>query len=290
MKRSTYTLLILLLCIAVLAPVAAQPTAPTLPPSDEETLKQAAQAASDALDQGKNAESVVSNADNAVNTTNNLLGIVVGALAIGGILLVLIAILGFRALFNTLREMRGDLEKTRGELDEMLTGVRNNAKDVRQQSDRAVQSLAYMQLGEQQLDRGNHQGALQLYEQAYQLDPNNQATSYFLGELYVENNQIDKGIEYLQKAVTSAYAPAEAAIGRALVMQASQTKNIDEQDILYAQAEKRFLKALQIDPTALDMHSKPVQSALADLYQLQGRLDKAQQHRETARKITPKGA
>jgi tetratricopeptide (TPR) repeat protein len=288
MRRSIYTLFILLLCMVIVAPAAAQPTAP--PPSDEETMKQAAQVASDALDQGKNAESVVSNADNAVNTTNNLLGIVVGALGIGGILLVLIAILGFRALFNTLREMRGDLEKTRGELDEMLTGVRNNAKAVREQSDRAVQALAYMQLGEQQLDRGNHHGALQLYEQAYQLDPNNQATSYFLGELYVEENQIDKGMQFLEQALTSAYAPAEAAIGRALVMKAAQTKDIDEQDILYAQAEKRFLKALQIDPTGLDMHSKPVQSALADLYQLQGRVDKAQQHRETARKITPKNA
>jgi tetratricopeptide (TPR) repeat protein len=290
MKRLTGILLILLWSMMMLRPTTAQPATPPTQGNDEAILKQAAQVASDALEQGKNAVSVVSNADNAVNTTNNLLGIVVGALAIGGILLVLIGILGFRALFSTLREMRGDLERTRGELDEMLTGVRNNATDVRQQADRAVQSLAYMQLGEQQLDRGNHQGALQLYEQAYQLDPNNQATSYFLGELYVENNQIDKGIEYLQKALTSAYAPAEAAIGRALVMQASRTKNIDEQDILYAQAEKRFLKALQIDPTALDMHSKPVQSALADLYQLQGRLDKAQQHRETARKITPKNA
>src|SRR6478672_5188007 len=102
-----------------------------------------------------------------------------------------------------------------------------------------------MQLGEQQLDRGNHKGALQLYEQAHQLDPDNQATSYFLGELYVEENQIEKGIQFLQQALTSAYAPAEAAIGRALVMKAAQTKDIDEQDILYAQAEKRFLKALQ---------------------------------------------
>ena len=290
MKRSSCLLFILILCAVMLVPVAAQPPTPASQTSDEETLKQAAQVAADALDQGKNAQSVVSNADNAVNTTNNLLGIVVGALAIGGILLVLIGILGFRALFSTLREMRGDLEKTRRELDEMLTGVRDNAKSVRVQADQAVQALAYMQLGEQQLDRGNHKGALQLYEQAHQLDPTNQATSYFLGELYVENQQIEKGIAYLEQALTSAYAPAEAAIGRALVMQAAQTKDSDEQDILYARAEKRFLKALQIDPTALDMHSKPVQSALADLYQLQGRLDKAQQHRETARKITPKSA
>jgi len=290
MKRLVTTFLFLVISMVMLYPAAAQQPAPTPPAQDEEILKQAGQTAAEALEQGKNAQSVVSNADNAVNTTNNLLQIVVGALAIGGILLVLIGILGFRALFSTLREMRGDLEKTRRELDEMLTGVRDNAKDVREQSDRAVQALAYMQLGEQQLDRGNHKGALQLYEQAHQLDSANQATSYFLGELYVENNQIEKGIEYLQKALTSAYAPAEAAIGRALVMQAAQTKDTYAQDILYAQAERRFLKALQIDPTALDMHSKPVQSALADLYQMQGRLDKAQEHRETARKITPKNA
>src|SRR5260221_595773 len=132
MRRSTYSLFILLLCMVMLAPVAAQPPAPTPSAQDAETLKQAAQVASDAL------------------------------------------------------------------------------------------------------DRGNHHGALQLYEQAHQLDPNNQATSYFLGELYVEENQIEKGVQFLEQALTSAYAPAEAAIGRALVMKAAQTKDIDEQDILYA--------------------------------------------------------
>jgi len=290
MKQHIHILFILFLLVPFFYPVAAQDPTPTSSENDQAILKQAHEVAVEARSLGNNAVSAVTNADNAVNTTNLLLQIVVGALAIGGILVVLIGILGFRALFNTLREMRTDLETTRRELDAMLTGVKTNASQVREQSARAVEALAYMQLGEQQLDRGNHQGALQLYEQAYQRDPENQATCYFLGELYIENNQLDKGVVYLEKALKSAYAPAEAAIGRALVLRAGQTNVTYEQDILYAQAEKRFLRALQIDPTALDMRGKPVQSALADLYQLQGRLNKAQEHRETARKITPKNA
>src|SRR5215813_11470488 len=91
------------------------------------------------------------------------------------------------------------------------------ANDARAQSDHetllAIRALSLLQLGEQQLEAKNSQSALRTYQEAYALDPDNPATNYFLGYLYTENRQIEKGIEHLKRALTQneQYPPAEAA-------------------------------------------------------------------------------
>jgi hypothetical protein len=276
-------LLLLMLLLLTFVPARAQEA------TDADTLTQAAEAAQDAANQGAGALSVVNNAANAVNTTNLLLSLMVGALAVAGVMVGLLAILGAQAIYRTLREMQADVGRARGEIGDMLRGLRENADHMRAQSNRAVQALSLMQLGEQQLERGNLNGALQLYLGAYELDPDNHATNYFLGELYLQSGEIEQGIVHLQAALSADYthAAAEAALGRALFLQASRAATVDEQDLLYVQAEERFLRALEIDPTALDISGCPIQAALADLYIQQGRLEKARQHVEEARRITP---
>src|SRR5260221_6287774 len=72
------------------------------------------------------------------------------------------------------------------------------ANDARAESDHktllAIRALSLLQLGEQQLKARNIQSALRTYQEAYALDPNNPATNYFLGYLYAENRQIEKGM------------------------------------------------------------------------------------------------
>jgi tetratricopeptide (TPR) repeat protein len=281
MCRMRWILLALILLAAL--PARAQEA------TDADTLQQAADAARDAANQGEGALNVVNNAANAVDTTNLLLSLMVGALAVAGIMVGLLAVLGAQAIYKTLRDMQADVGRARGEIGDMLLGLRENADQMRAQSNRAVQALSLMQLGEQQLERGNLNGALQLYLGAYELDPHNHATNYFLGELYLQSGQIDQGIAHLRSALAADYthAAAEAALGRALFLQAGRAATIDEQDLLYVQAEERFLRALEIDSTALDISGRPIQAALADLYIQQGRMEKARQHVEEARRIAP---
>ena len=258
-------------------------------PSADDVLKeaQAAKANADAANQQANA--VVNNANNAVNTVNLLLNFIQAASLFGGVLASVFAILGARIGSRTLNDYRQELKQAQADLETMHSGLNHETEQVRLQADRAIRALALMQLGEQQLTRHNDRGALQMYEQAHKLDPDNGAVSYFLGELYVKTRQLDKGIEYLQRSLASDadYAPAEAALGLALRMQADRTQDPTERSITYAKSEERLLRALKIDPTALDINGEPVQAGLGALYKRQGRLDQAITAYEEAHQSAP---
>ncbi len=156
-------------------------------------------------------------------------------------------------------------------------------------ADRAILGLAMMQLGEQQIERRNIKSAIQCYQKAADLDPENGATHYFLGELYIQDKKLERAIDHLNRAIGSDfdYAPAEAALGLAYRLQGDQAADANQRNVLYKQAEESLLRALQVDPTALDIHGEPVQAGLGALYKRQGQVDQAIQHYEEARKITP---
>jgi tetratricopeptide (TPR) repeat protein len=158
-----------------------------------------------------------------------------------------------------------------------------------QGADRAIMGLVMMQLGEQQLERRNIKSAIQCYQKAFELDPENRATNYFLGELYIQDKQLQRGIDHLKKAIGPDfdYAPAEAALGLAYRLQGDQTTDLKQRALLYGQAEESLVQALQVDPTALDINGEPVQAGLGALYKRQGRVEQAIAHYEEARKITP---
>ncbi len=265
------------------------PVAASNVPSAAEILKLAEQARSDAAAASEKANNVVNNANNAVNTVNLLLNFVQAASLFGGILASVFAILGTRIGSRTLNDYREELKKAQQELEQMHSGLNHETEQVRTQADRAIRALALMQLGEQQLEQRNIRGALQMYQRAAALDPDNGAVNYFLGELYIQDKQLAKGIDHLQRSLASDadYAPAEAALGLALRLQGDQASDPAERDILYAKAEERLLKALQIDSTALDIHGEPVQAAMGALYKRQGRLDQAIVHYEEARQLMP---
>ncbi len=83
------------------------------------------------------------------------------------------------------------------------------------------------------------------------------------------------------------YAPAEAALGLAYRLQGDQATDPRQRELLYSQAKTSLLQALQIDPTALDIHGEPVQAGLGALYKREGQVAQAIQYYEEARKITP---
>jgi tetratricopeptide (TPR) repeat protein len=294
MKRTALPLFLLIGSLLLAAPARAQQAAPeataapdALTPQQVLALAQKAQA--DAANANNNAINVVNTANNAVNTVNLLLNLVQAASLFGTVLAGAFALLGARIGRRTLADYRAELDKAYAELQERRTGLDAETEKVRIQADKAIRALALMQLGEQQWERRNIKGALQMYRQAYELDPDNRATNYFLGELYIQEKQLDKSVEHLERSLVSGYeyAPAEAALGFALRRQGEQTQEPARRDQLFAQAEERFLKALRLDPGALDINGESVQAALGALYKRQGRDDKAIYRYEQARRITP---
>jgi len=301
MKRLFILGIVILITIGTF-PATAQDNTPT-PPSEataavsssasgmtpQEILDAANAANAAASAANDRANNVVNNANNAVNTVNLILNFVQAASLFGGVLASIFAILGTRSGQRTLAEYREELKKAESELKELRSGLNVETEQVRIQADKSIRALALMQLGEQQLERHNILGSLQMYKQAYDLDESNRATNYFLGELYIQNKQLNQGVEHLQKALAGDYefAPAEAALGYALRLQADEAQNPIKKDELYADAEERFVKALRLDSSALDINGESVHAGLAALYKRQGRIDKAIERYEEARKVTP---
>jgi tetratricopeptide (TPR) repeat protein len=181
------------------------------------------------------------------------------------------------------------LNKARAELDEMRARLEAETAEVRGQGNRAIRALSLMQLGEQQLESRNIKAALRVYREAYDLDPENRAINYFLGELYIQDRDIEKGIHHLELALSGGedYAPAEAALAYALRLQGDRAKDPNERNLRYSEAENRFLKALKSDPAVRDINGESVYGVLGGLYKRQNRIADAIRCYEEAARITP---
>ncbi|MEO8609443.1 MAG: tetratricopeptide repeat protein [Chloroflexota bacterium] len=174
--------------------------------------------------------------------------------------------------------------------------VQAAANDARAQSDHdtllAIRALSLLQLGEQQLEARNIQSALRTYQEAYALDPENPATNYFLGYLYTENRQIDKGIEHLKHALiqNEQYPPAEASLAYALRLQADKMTDPAEKQQRYAESEQMFLRALSQDPAVRDINGESFQAVLGGLYKRLNRMDEAIEAYKAAELVTPQNS
>lgn len=231
-------------------------------------------------------------ADQAVNVVGSMLNFLEVAGVIGGGLLALAATAFTLAGVRTISEYRSELTKARTELDEMRAQLQRETEEVRGQGDRAIRALALMQLGEQQLEAKNARSALKIYQEAYELDPTNRAINYFLGELYVQEKNLESGIEHLQHALEGDvdYPPAEAALAYALRLRGEQAKDVNERNRQYAEAEALFLKALRSDPAVRDINGESVYGVLGGMYKRQGRIDDAIRCYEAAERVTPQNS
>jgi tetratricopeptide (TPR) repeat protein len=277
-------LLMLLTIILGSAPAAAQdpigtpspmPTATPNRPDPEAILLQAQRAAA--------------SADQASNIVNTMLQFIQVVGIVGGALAAIGATAFASAGFRTLSEYRSELSKARAELDTMRIQLQTETQQIRSQGDRAIRALTLLQLGEQQLEAKNTKAALRTYLEAFNLDPENRATNYFLGELYVQEKELAKGIEHLERALASgsSYPPAEAALAFALRLQGDRATKSNEKNRLYAESEARFLKALDADPAVIDISGESVHAVLGGLYKKWNRIPDAISAYEAAEKVTP---
>lgn len=297
--------------LASLHQVAAQsPITPTATISPEQILEQAR-----AINQ------TASDASNAADRAMNAVNLILGFIQVGGLALtIMTAVAAFFGLVSTAQYR----QKMETEIQTLSAQMNEEKRKLAEEKDRAIRELvqaqeglaiqrtelsleiaqlheqfqnsnramALMQLGEQQLEFRNIKGALQLYQQAYDLDNGNPAINFFLGELYLHERQIETGRYHLDhaKAEGKAYAPVEAAYGYALRLQGDQEKDDALRDMYYAQAEAQFQKALLIDENVLNLLRESVHGWLGGLYKRQGRYDKAIVCYEKAHGVTPQSS
>jgi tetratricopeptide (TPR) repeat protein len=295
-----------LIALGVAAPARAQgtPPAPTLtllaPPPTIDPM--------DILEAAKSAQE---SASNAVDLLNFMLAFIQVAAIISGGLIALVGVALSATGFRTIRDYRQQLTSSREELDkirqqleeqttragQVLEGfearINVGLEEVKSQGDKAIRALSLLQLGEQQMEQRNMKAALQTMLEAYQLDPSNRATNYFLGELYIQQRDMAKGIEHLQKTRNERgdYYPAgEAALAYALRVQGDKEQDPNQKNRLYAQAENHFITALSKDANMRDINGESFHGALGGLYRRQGRLADAVRCYLQAEKVTPHSA
>ena len=281
------------------------PIAPTQSSSD--VLEQAQKALKQAQDLTDAANNAVTSADNAVNVVNSFLGFIQVAGVLGGVLATVAALVTGSAAVRTILDYRNQLTSAREELEVLKAELKDETEKAQnalatietrvsaemahigEKMGKTTRALALLEMGEAQFESKNPQAALRTYTEAYELDPENRATNYFLGEIYIMDRDLDKAIAHLQKALAGAenFAPAEAALGYALRLKGERQIDVNERNRYYAQAEQQLLKALSIDPTVRDVNGESFQGVVGGLYQRQGRLEDAIRCYLEAEKVTP---
>jgi tetratricopeptide (TPR) repeat protein len=253
-------------------------------------------------------------ADQSASRAMDTVSFVLNFLQVAGLVATLLIGAGAFVGIRTINEYRAEISGARDNLNTMLASFEKRIDDglaeIRRQSDsitdferridagvtdtrsrgdRAIRALTLVQLGEQQMEERNWTATLRTFEEAYVLDPENRATNYFLGELYIMQRNLVKGEERLRQAQASGdiYPPAEAALAYVLRLKGNQQTDINERNRYYAQAERRFLEALKIDPRVRNIQGESVYGMLGSLYRGQGRIQDALRCFEEAERVTP---
>ncbi|MCS6871645.1 MAG: tetratricopeptide repeat protein [Anaerolineae bacterium] len=230
----------------------------------------------------RRAEEVAQSAQNALETVSRMLSFLEVAGAIAGIVLALATTVGAGAFVYISRRIQRtlkDAEQLRESSEQML-------RTIEQRGERATRAATLLQIGVQQMMAHNMNAALQTFEEAHTLDPDNRAVNYYLGELYSQNNDPERAIPLLRTSADE-FPQAEAALGYALRLQASRQNDPNLRNQLYAQAEQHFLRALERDKQARDINGASFWATLGGLYRRQGRLDDAIRAYEEASRVTP---
>jgi tetratricopeptide (TPR) repeat protein len=298
-KRTTLIARLSILAVIVmgvmflaLAPrVAAQagtpPATPTASPtnSSDDILAQARAADADAL-------KASADASNAIGVVNAMLAFVqVAAIVLGAV----VTITGFSltaAAIRLIQNYRNQLDGATQKMEDMQARLRTQEEQIRGKAESAVRALTLLQLGEHQLSDRNMNAALRTYKEAYDLDPDNRATNYFLGYIYSQQKNVEDGIRHLELALRDdyVYPPAEAALGYALRLKAEKEPDEMRQKRGYAEAEQLFLKALQDDHQVRDITGESIWAVLGGLYKKQGRTAEAIEAYLAAVKVTPENS
>lgn len=324
-NRPLLIALVLLLIVVAplmlsLTPAWAQATRP--PPT---TVPQAVASPAPNATETNSVDEVLARADAAISAasrTTDQASMVLGFIQAISILIGAIAALGGAFLgasaFRTLRDYDTQLKdlrtvlaneateseairarlqaQTTTEIDEMkkiaaqqVVVAQDDVKRIKEESRRINKALTLLQLGEGLFESGNITAAIRIYDEAHQLDPNNRATNYQLGELYILERNLPKAVHHLELVLKEDkdFAPAIAALGYAWRLEGDKMTDLGDKNKLWSKAEQKLIEAIQLDPNVRDGNKQSAYGMLAALYKRQERYKDAIVYYEKAEALTP---
>jgi tetratricopeptide (TPR) repeat protein len=249
------------------------------------------------------AEAAQEGSIDAVDLALGMFGLFEGVTGVVGIVLpVLVVVAGFLGLRRLetagaeLREARERFEREvkerEAELDRLRDELLANAQKLRDDGARASLALSLMPVAERQYRAQDYKGALDAYQRALELDPNNPIIHYRLGYVYTQSGELEKAEEHLTRSLEldAEFVPAMAARGYVFRRLGDQMTPGIERDMVYNQAESNFLTALNASPRLIDEDNESWWGSLGGLYRRRGQVDQAIYAYERCAEVTPQSS
>jgi tetratricopeptide (TPR) repeat protein len=227
------------------------------------------------------------------------------------VLAVVGGIIGFRGLgaaqaeLETARErVESDLAQARERFDtemqqrrEELEGIRQQleqgANEQRERAAKANLAMSFLPLGERQYRSQDFSGAIDTYNRALELDPDNLITHYRLGYVYTQSGNLDKAEEHLTRAlkIENQFAPALAALGYVYRRKGEKMpQGSDERNAMLNKGEGLLIEGLRLSPKLVDDDGESWWGSLGGLYRRRGQIDDAINAYERASQVTPQSS
>ena len=171
----------------------------------------------------------------------------------------------FNNVVNQINAMKADIDLHMNNLNTFSTEIEGK---INQQINRINDAQSLTQLAQLQISLGNIDAALKALTQACELDPENRINHYFLGDAYIRQGAITKGIEHLEQARSEPFSllPADASYAYALRRLGDQEDDDKKREYYYADSLRIFLKLHDLAPNLLDASGESVFGAVAGIY------------------------
>ncbi len=266
----------------------------------------------------------IEEAQQAVDLAFNLLGIFEAlslAITVGGVVLTAFGLTRLITARTELEETRKlveqEFEEARARFDSaisesereiatMRTELEASAQHDRQRTEDALLANALIPLGERQYRTSDYKGALNTYNRALELDPENPVINQRLGYVYTQTGELDEAKACYQKAIAREkdFAPALAGLGYVqrrlgedVGKQIIEGMNSDERsDILFErdrllnESEKLLLQALKLSPKLVDDDGESYWGILGGLYKRRGQTEQAIEAYKRVTEVTPQSS
>jgi len=305
-----------LLMALLVMPVQAQDGEPDVPDDDvpaelieqmEQLTGQAEQAAERAESAAVEAAASAASTDGVVEEAREALGLALDMFglfeAMSGLVTIILPVLaavggyiGFRRLNNAEEELREarerfeeNLNQRSQELDNLRAELERATTVQREHASRASLALSLLPVGDRQYRAQDYQGALDTFHRALQLDEENPATHYRLGYVYTQSGELELAKKHLTRSLEldPEFASSQAALGYVYRRMGDKMEPGLERDIIYNQAEEKFLEALRRIPKLMDEDGESWWGSLGGLYRRRGQVDQAIRAYQQCGTVTP---
>lgn len=271
------------------------------------------------------AEFILSEAESLVDMSFNLLGLFEAlslVVTVGGAVLAGFGLTRFNnaqtELTKARKEVLEEFEQYRDKFDKeaqqrerelkaLQQVLEDAAEEERQHTNNALLANALIPLAERQYRAADYKGALNTYNRALELDPENPVVNQRLGYVYTQSGELDKAKYHYERAIEreSDFAPALAGLGfvyrrfsenlskevtaENLTNDELLQRNI-QRDQLLNRSENLLLQALEISPKLVDDDGESWWGVLGGLYKRRGQIEQAIDAYRQATEVTPQSS